>query len=68
MSQEAAFRGPGGPAELPEGGEGGGGIPRPGGEIAELPAFDVVALQERIVGLEASLATLAQRVQAIEVR
>lgn len=56
------------PAELPaEFGEGdivvGGRIPRP--EINELPAFNVAQLHQRIAGLEATIAVLAQRIEQL---
>lgn len=50
------------PNELPEGGEGGGGfVPRPWPEIAELPPW------EQFAALTRDLAIIAQRLTAIEV-
>lgn len=67
----------GGPNELPEGGEGGGGgiIVRPPKEIAELPAFDrsvaaITGLVERFAALEKkvtdSFQALSTRIDALK--
>ena len=59
------------PNELPEGGEGGGGVYHPIHEIAELPPFEfgniaqyLSAVVQRISAVEASLAALHAKVNA----
>ncbi len=55
------------PNELPEGGEGGGGgrVPRPGGEIAELPVFDGTRVLREISVLRGLVEQLAVQVKEL---